>query len=239
MKLQEFKEKYQDTPEFQQETDALFIELVNNEHVLKELRDFVEQNAFGFGERSFYHLHRMMVESIEDKELTFLEIGVFRGQCTSLYGLFRELCNKNIRIIGVTPLDSSDGHWESDYALDIQIISDLFGLPYPEIIKGSSLEQETIYRCKDLILNILYIDGFHSFDAVVSDINNYSPLVKVGGYMIIDDSANNMKCCYNGRFWGIQSVSDGVDSLLPPVTENENWEYIGGIIHNRIWRRIK
>lgn len=239
MKLQEFKEKYQDTPEFQQETDALFVELVNNEPILKDLRDFVEQNAFGFGERSFLQLHRMLIQSFEQKDLTVMEIGVFRGQILSCWGLLKGLCKKDIRVIGVTPLDSSDNHWESDYALDIQIISDLFELPYPEIIKGSSLNKEVIEKCKDLSLNILYIDGFHSYDAVISDIKNYSPLVKVGGYMIIDDSANNMKCCYNGRFWGIQSVSDGVDSILPPITPNEEWQYIGNIIHNRIWQRVK
>lgn len=239
MKLQEFKEKYQDTPEFQQEIDALFVELVNNEPILKDLRDFVEQNAFGFGERSFLQLHRMLIQSFEQKDLTVMEIGVFRGQILSCWGLLKCLCKKDIRIIGVTPLDSSDNHWESDYALDIQIISDLFGLPYPEIIKGSSLDKEVIKKCKDLSLNILYIDGFHSYDAVISDIKNYSPLVKVGGYMIIDDSANNMKCCYNGRFWGIQPVSDGVDSILPPITPNEEWQYIGNIIHNRIWQRVK
>ncbi len=239
MKLQEFKEKFQDTPEFQQEIDALFVDMVNNEPVLKKLRDFVEQNAFGFGERSFYQLHRMIVESIDNQFLTVMEIGVFRCQILTLYRLLENICSKNITTIGVTPLDSSDGHWESDYEKDIKIISDRFNVDPPFIIKGLSTDPSVIDRCKDFRLDILFIDGSHKKEDVISDIINYSPLVVIGGYMIIDDSANNMKCCYNGRFWGIQPVSDAVDSMLPPITPNENWEYMGNIIHDRFFKKIK
>jgi len=197
------------------------------------LRTFVEENAFGFGEKQFYPMHKLLVEELGD-DISFLEIGVFRGQTLVLYGLLRELCSKNIEIIGITPLDSTDGHWESDYEFDIKYIHDKFKLPQPTIIKGLSTDPDVIKKAT--AVDILYIDGGHTKEVVTSDIENYSGLVKKGGFLVIDDSANNIPGTINGYFWGIQAVSDVVDELLPN-TENNEWEYLGNIIHNRVWKR--
>lgn len=209
---------------------------------LKELRDFVEQNAFGFGEREFLYMHKMVVDSFEKNELTMLEIGVFRGQVLTLYGLLRSLCNKTIDIVGLSPLNSTDGHWESDYKKDLEIISEKFNVPVPKILEGLSTDPNVFSICKYYYLqkgiDILYIDGGHTKEVVKSDIVNYSPMVNKDGYLIIDDSANNLSGCFSGKFWGIKDVSDTVDSILPPLTENNDWEYIGNVIHNRIWKRI-
>jgi hypothetical protein len=237
MTLKEFKEQYSDTPEHHKKISDLFIEETNSIPKLKELRDFVESHVFGFGEREFYYMHKIIVESFEKKVLNFLEIGVFRGQTLALYRILEKLCDKKIIITGITPLDSTDGHWESDYLKDITLLHQTFNLKQPKIIEGLSTDQMIIDDCQKLKLDILYIDGGHTKEVVHSDIINYSPLVVEGGYLIIDDSANNLHGCYNGRFWGIKDVSDTVDSLLPPSKENKEWLYIGNIIHNRIWKR--
>jgi hypothetical protein len=238
MIIDEFLSIYKDDEHCQRQLIEQFLQATNDIIELKELRDFVENNVFGFGEREFYAMHKMIVDSINKKEIIFLEIGVFRGQILALYGILENLCNKNIRIIGISPLDSTDGHWESNYALDISIIHDRFYLKHPELIVGLSTDDNVIEKVRLIPLDILYIDGGHTFDVVISDIKNYSPLVVPGGYLVIDDSANNLKCCFNGKFWGISDVSNAVDSLLPPNTENHKWQYIGNIIHNRIWRRL-
>jgi len=215
----------------QQEKIDLFLKeyLAVPEFVL--LRTFVEENAFGFGEKQFYPMHKLLVDSI-DGDISFLEIGVFRGQILALYGLLRTLCDKNIDIIGITPLDSTDGHWESDYEFDIKHIHEKFNLPQPKIIKGLSTDPNVVKEASELSVDILYIDGGHTSEVVESDIINYTPILKKNGFLIIDDSANNIPETINGYFWGIQEVSDTVDKLLD---NNKDFEYLGNIIHNRLW----
>lgn len=219
-KIDLFRKEYESVPEF------------------VRLRTFVEENAFGFGEKQFYPLHKLLVDSLDSESINFLEVGVFRGQTLALYGILSELCDKVINIYGVSPLDSTDGHWESDYKKDIEDIHNKFMLPQPNIIEGLSQEQSVISQCGEMLYDIVYIDGGHTKEVVTSDIENYAPMVKKGGYLVIDDSANNIKGTINGFFWGIQEVSDVVDSLLPPKTENPDWEYIGNVVHNRVFIRV-
>jgi len=237
MTIQEFKNLPNSTESDQREITRLFLEEYNSVPEFIELRTFVEENAFGFGEKVFYPFHRMIVEASPDY-ISFLEIGVFRGQTLVLVAMIAEMIGKDVSIYGVTPLDSTDGHWESNYAEDVNIIHKKFDLPHPNIIKGLSTNHSVIHSCSDLELDILYIDGGHTTEVVTSDIIHYAPLVKKGGYMIIDDSANNINGAYWGEFWGVQPVSNVVDHLLPPKAENREWEYIGNVIHNRVWRRI-
>lgn len=237
MTIQEFQNLPSSTESDQREITRLFLEEYNSTPEFVELRTFVEENAFGFGEKVFYPFHRMIVEA-SPAYISFLEIGVFRGQTLSLLRLLSRLCEKEIDIYGITPLDSTDGHWESDYKKDIEIIHDKFGLKQPNIIKGLSTDPSVIQCCGDIKVDILYIDGGHTTEVVTSDIIHYAPLVKKGGYMIIDDSANNISGAYWGEFWGVQPVSNVVDHLLPPKAENREWEYIGNVIHNRVWKRI-
>lgn len=237
MTIQEFKNLPNQSESDQREITRLFLEEYNSAPEFVELRTFVEQNAFGFGEKVFYPFHRMIAEDSPDY-ISFLEIGVFRGQTLVLYRLLSSLCNKKLDIYGITPLNSTDGHWESDYKKDIEVIHDKFGLKQPNIIKGLSTDLDVIRCCGDMSVDILYIDGGHTTEVVDSDIIHYSPLVKKGGYMIIDDSANNISGSYWGEFWGVQAVSDVVDSMLPPNTENCEWEYVGNVLHNRAWERI-
>lgn len=236
MTLEDFKNLPNKTEEDQKAIGDLFADRFWRTKEFVALRRFVVEHEFGFGASEFYPLHEILVKSLPE-EITFLEIGVYRGQVLALYRILEKMYGKSIDIYGVTPLDSSDNHIESDYRKDIGFLHDSFNLKHPGIIKGSSMDPKIIKRCKDMELDILYVDGGHSKEAVTSDILNYSPLVKKGGYMVIDDSANNMDGTFEGGWWGLQQVSDVVDSLLPPKVDNPEWEYIGNIIHNRVWRR--
>jgi len=59
-----------------------------------------------------------------------------------------------------------------------------------ELIQGDSQSEETINLINERfsgIVDILFIDGDHSFDGVRNDFNNYKNLVRSGGYIIFDD----------------------------------------------------
>jgi hypothetical protein len=213
---------------------------VNADPFLKSYRDWIEANAFGFGERCFLWMWKRIIDQMPD-DFTFLEIGVFRGQILSIVEYLATKSGKSVDRWGVTPLDSSDGHWESNYPHDIAKLHNTFSIPHDwNLIKGSSTDPGIIELVKSLdrddYFDILYIDGGHAYDVVKSDVEHYAPLVKSGGYLVIDD-CNNQLDMPDGYFRGIESVSKAVDEVFPPFTQNDDWEYIGSVVHNRILRR--
>lgn len=225
------KIEFNNTEEWNRAIHEEFCNKVNEVAELKELRDFVESNAFGFGERSFYWMWKLIIDEMPNN-FTFLEIGVFRGQTLALIKLLAKLAGKKCTVYGVTPLDSTDGHWESDYAEDIKLLHSKFKLRQPKIIKGLSTDEEVIKLINNKY-NIVYIDGGHAYEVIKSDLENYPQMAK--DYLVIDDCANKFPIPF-GMFAGIDSVSNAVDEFLPPFTPNDKYIHLGNIVHNRIWK---
>jgi hypothetical protein len=196
---------------------------------LKALRDFVERKAFGFGERSFYWMWKLIVDELPN-HFSLLEIGVFRGQTLALVQMLAQLAGKTCSVYGVTPLDTTDGHWESDYKSDIHFLHNYFALNQPTIIEGLSTEPEIIEAVKVLkSFDVVYIDGGHTYDVAKSDVINYAPLAKQ--YLVIDDCCNDLDIPF-GMFPGIQSVTDAViDTIETPHSYS--------VVHNKVWDLTK
>ena len=240
MNLQQVKEFWKDDRSIHADINETFTRLVNADPELKAFRDFVEGNndtpvkIFGFGERSFLWMWKLLLDEMPEG-FKFLEIGVFRGQILALIRTLSSRFPKMATIIGITPLDSTGGHWESDYASDIKFLHEHFNLLQPEIIKGLSTDPDIIDKAGKLgTYDIIYIDGGHEYEVAKADIINYSPMVKLGGYLVIDDCANKYDLPY-GYFRGIESVSRAVDEHLP----NEEFKEIFSVVHNRIFQRVK
>jgi hypothetical protein len=196
---------------------------------LKALRDFVEQKAFGFGERSFYWMWKLIVDELPN-HFSLLEIGVFRGQTLALVQMLAQLAGKTCSVYGVTPLDTTDGHWESDYKSDIHFLHNYFALNQPTIIEGLSTETEIIEAVKVLkSFDVVYIDGGHTYDVAKSDIIEYAPLAKQ--YLVIDDCCNDLDIPF-GMFPGIQSVTDAVINTIETP-------HSYSVVHNKVWDLTK
>jgi hypothetical protein len=206
------------------ELHDFYCQKTNEVPELKELRDFVEQNAFGFGERSFYWMWKLIVDKMP-KHFSFLEIGVFRGQTLALIQMLANLADKECDIYGITPLDTTDGHWESNYKADIRLIHEKFNLKHPIIIKGLSTDENIIDLITERPFDIVYIDGGHSYEVAKSDILNYAPLAT--NTLVIDDCCNDLDIPY-GMFPGIQSVTDAVRDTIKQ-THSYN------VVHNKVW----
>jgi cephalosporin hydroxylase len=168
-------------------------------------------------------------------EFKFLEIGVFRGQVLSLYRLLADMSGKKAVRYGVSPMDSSDGHWDSDYFADAVTIHQQFNLKKDyTIYHGSSTDKNIIEKAQSTTpYDILYIDGGHTFDIVQSDLASYPQMIKKGGYLLIDDACNDMNQPW-GYFQGIQPVTDAV--LEWEKTEiGKEFEFIFNVVHNRLY----
>lgn len=215
-----------------------YTDKVNADKELKAYRDFIEQNAFGFGERCFLWMWNDIVARMP-QEFTFMEIGVFRGQILALVSLLAERHGKKVRRIGITPLDTSDGHWESDYEADIIRLHDVFNIKDDyELIRLDSTNPNAIQLAGQNPPDVLYIDGGHTYEVVKSDLTHYLPILKVGGTLVIDDCNNAIPMPW-GYFQGIQSVSLAVDEVLPREGSNEYWKHELNLVHNRVLTKLK
>lgn len=231
--IYELKEAWADNPATHKLIHERFIEKTNSDPKLKELRDYVESKIWGFGERSFYHLFKLLADT-KNYDMKFLEIGVFRGQTLALMRILKP----KAKIFGITPFSTrNDGiteHWPSDYRADVKKIHYDFKLEQPKIIEGLSTTLDVVNEASRTQWDMIYIDGGHDYETAKSDVYTYSSFLKLGGYLIIDDCANK----YNlpeGMFKGIETVSRAVDELLP----NEYYKEICSVVHIRVFQRIK
>jgi hypothetical protein len=229
MNLIDLKSHWLDTKESHAHINDLFCQLVDADHNLKTHREFVA-NGYGFGEKSFWWLWKLICDE-QEKGFSFLEIGVYKSGTLSLIKLLRP----DATVHGVTPLSSEGGYQEHDYWQCIQDLHEYFGLNPPGIIKGLSNEPWVIQAVKDLgKWDVLYVDGDHSFDGCLNDLKNYAPLIKKGGYLLVDDAGHYMNMPH-GYFRGHKEVSD---ALLAYLTTNlDQWEFIANVVHLMCFKR--
>uniref|UniRef100_A0A6C0LYG2 Methyltransferase n=1 Tax=viral metagenome TaxID=1070528 RepID=A0A6C0LYG2_9ZZZZ len=59
-----------------------------------------------------------------------------------------------------------------------------------KLLKANSQTKSTIDLVKEYFpegIDLLFIDGDHSYNGIINDFNNYFPLVNKGGYIVFDD----------------------------------------------------
>lgn len=227
MTLNDLQSNYADNEAFHASINEFFTEKVNATPELKAHRDYVEQNIWGFGERSFWWLWKLICDEVPEKP-NMLEIGVFRGATLSLWRILKP----DSDIMGVTPLDTSGDVWESNYADDIWKIHQDFGLEQPSIVPYRSESQLALGIVRHHQYDVVYIDGDHSYDGCMSDLVNYAPMVKQGGFLVIDDACCDMKMPW-GYFQGIKEVTDATLTYI----KAEEWEFVGNVVHLRVYSR--
>jgi hypothetical protein len=225
---------WEDTKESHKEIAEMLAHKTNQIPQLKAHRDFVESNSFGFGERPFVYMHKLMVDEMPE-EFSFMEIGVYKGAILSLYRLLADMQGKKVWRYGVTPLSTAGNFAESDFEKDIKTIHDQFGLEKDyTILKGLSTDYEVITNAAMLDrYDILYIDGGHDYETVSSDLKHYTPLINPRGLLVIDDCANDLDLPEN-YFFGIESVTKALKDFDLP---SKGFEFLFSVGHNKVYRK--
>lgn len=90
-----------------------------------------------------------------------------------------------------------------------QIVFETFA-PFPnvEVVRMKSEEAVTLFQ--NDFFDYVYIDGEHSYNAVLRDLTNYFPKIKVGGYLIGDD-------------YGWAGISQAVQKFLNDHADEVFW----------------
>jgi hypothetical protein len=242
--LESVEKLYKDAPEIHSTIWHSFKELVNRTPELKAHRDWVVYNQWGYGNRALHWMWNLLIDNAPPK-FSMLEIGVFKGQTLSLVALLAKLYNKDVQIFGITPLtgagDKYNQHPDINYEEAIATIFAQFGLDAHNLnlIEGLSTNQRMIdiaTQCGPY--SLVYIDGCHDYEVVVSDIKNYGEMVEFGGYLIVDDASNDLKIP-NGLIrldWrGLPDVTNAVNHVLDI---DKRFKLVFAVGHNKVYQRI-
>jgi cephalosporin hydroxylase len=154
----------------------------NNFTITRQSIDVLNNIITKMENKSFHNHYHIIYDICNsfNHDVTYLEIGAYAGGSASLAA-----SHKNVKCV---------------FSIDI-------GKPIPKEIpirnvnnfkhekcsyryfEGSSYDSTIINDVHKNVnaVDILFIDGDHSYDAVLKDFNNYKDLVKSGGYIIFDD----------------------------------------------------
>ena len=197
-------------------------------------------NTPGFGEVAFSWNWYLLVNEMKNN-FKFLEIGVYKGRVLSLIQLLSNICNKHVEIFGITPLNTSNDKYSNYDDVDyLQTIRNSYAISNVSfdtttIINGYSQNLETIKKASQYAeYDIIFIDGCHDYDIVCLDIQNYSKLLKTGGYLVLDDASSLIENAY-GKFLGHYDVGKAVKDVLD---NNANFVHLYAVGHNRVWKKL-
>jgi len=239
MSLTEEANNWRDTEEINKDYVDRFTLRVDETPPLATHRDYIEKHAYGFGERAFHWLWWLIVRDMPVR-FNFLEIGVYKGQVLSLMRLCADMQAKNPTITGITPLSNTSGPTgkftkfpDEDYLAHITKLHEHFCQRQPNIIPLDSTTEEAHEAVAGMELDVLYVDGCHEYECVVSDLLYYPTLLKPGGLLVVDDSANGLHQPW-GYFQGIQDVTKAVQTV---IETDPAYEHLFAVMHNRVWRK--
>lgn len=212
-----------------------------NDPMLVSHRTYIENNQLGYGEKPFHVVWREIVKS-QQKGFKFLEIGVYKGQVLSLVKLLSDHFKNDVDFCGVSPLDTTGDKFSKydsiDYRNTITSLFNNFNLDFNfdnNFIVGDSTSESVKDKIKQRgIFDVIYIDGCHDYDCVVSDINLMKSITKVGSIVVFDDAS-----CYKelpeNNFKGHQDVCEAVKNELE---SDDSFLEIICVGHNRIFKKI-
>jgi hypothetical protein len=195
----------------------------------------------GFGEMAFQWNWYLAVKDAP-VNFRFCEVGVYKGRVLATIQYLADLFGKSARIVGVTPL-SGDGDKYSGYE-DVDYFGAIQGafaktnatFANTQIIKGYSQDPITLVEAaREGPYDILFIDGCHDYDVVCQDIQNYVPMLKTGGLLVMDDASLYLEAPA-GQFHGHPDVGRAIQDALDT---RQDLQHIYAVGHNRVWRKIK
>lgn len=187
-------------------------------NITKESLDMVNhiiKNMDGKSFHNHYHILFDICNDLEKNNITYLEIGAYCGGSASLVST-----NKN-----VTKVYSIDIGNPISKETPIKNVNRFkHDNCYYEYIQGDSMSNNVIDLVKSKIekVDILFIDGDHTYNAVINDFNNYKDLVNEGGFIVFDD--------YNDKKHSPQ-VFPAVNDIVKTLDTDE-YEIIGSLVYD-------
>ena len=203
---------------------------------LREHRRYFKQGMRGFGEDALHAMWALVL-----REFTpglALEIGVYRGQVLSLWGLIAKLNRFQCEVHGISPF-SAVGDEVSRYVADIDYYEDTlsssrrFGLPDPQLLRAYSTEPVAIEYIKSRRWNLAYIDGNHDFEVAIADYEVCRDALADKGILVMDDSS--LYTSYRPATFSFAGHPG--PSRIVSETAMRELKFLGGVGHNNVFQK--
>jgi predicted O-methyltransferase YrrM len=183
-------------------------------------------------------IERAMSEVEKIKPRAILEIGTARG---GTFFLFSRAAAANALLVS---LDLPAGRWGGGYSNWRTWIFRRLLLPGQSayFVRANSHSAAALERVKRVLggrsLDVLYIDGDHSYEGVKADFDMYSGLVRPGGLIIFHDIAQHKPehDCHVDQLW--TEVRDRFPHSEIIQDPGQGWAGIG-ILQNSLGERDK
>ena len=190
------------------------IELANSGNSINLIND-IKKVCKGFHN----HTHILYdIATLLDRPVTYLEIGAYDGASASLMAIHPN----SVRVVSV---DSGE------VIAPEQVIKNVNKFKHLDCkyayLQGYSFNKEVLQIINDKFskIDILFIDGDHSYNGVISDYNNYKHLVTTGGVLVFDDYRD---------FRHSPQVKPAVDYLSQDTFIKDGFEIIGSLVYNKL-----
>ena len=133
-----------------------------------------------------------------------VEIGSYCGGSTVVIGRAAARRNPGVKLYAIEPFTFHEARYQYDYEGLFDRNVDEWGLT-ANVVKVKKTSEKVALDW-DREIDFLYIDGDHSYEAVVRDINNFVRFVRAGGLFAFHDYKST----------GKEGVRRAVDELVMP-----------------------
>lgn len=205
---------------------------------LRAHRKYFCSEGRGFGEDPFHVMWHLLFR--EFKPGNFLEIGVFRGQTTSLAALLAKTNGVPCDVFAISPF-SSVGDSVSRYRTDVDYYEDTlknfarFGLRRPTLLRAYSTDPEAVKLIQSQSWDLIYIDGNHDYDIALKDWEHCAANTRVGGLIVLDDAGLTTSyrppLCATGGHLGPSRLAREID--------RSHFAEILQVGHNRVFQKLQ
>lgn len=200
-------------------------------------REYFKTDFRGFGEDAFHAMWYFIFKEFSPKKA--LEIGIYRGQVISLWGLLSEKLNINSDISGISPF-SPAGDQVSVYLKNINYYEDViknynyFNEKSAQLFKGYSTDKEMIEKIESEKWDLIYIDGNHDYEIVKKDFEICSNSLNKNGLIVLDDSSLYTE--FKPKSYA--TAGHPGPSKIAQEIDLSNFEEILAVGHNRVFKKI-
>ncbi|WP_163649443.1 glycosyltransferase [Modicisalibacter sp. 'Wilcox'] len=154
----------------------------NSLEILKKIQVHIPERKF----HDHIHILHDIRTLINKREANYVEIGSYVGHSASLM-LSHDLKTK---VYCIDPLSLPKNHYQGDLSQEQTLIKNLskHAGEYT-IIKEESCDSKALAYLEEqgIAIDILFIDGDHTYSSVIRDFSTYEKLVADGGFIVFDD----------------------------------------------------
>ena len=202
---------------------------------VRDHRAYFSQEGRGFGEDAFHAMWFTLLR--EFKPRVCLEIGIYRGQTISLWGLISELVGFDCDLHGISPFSSSGDEASRyseavDYLTDTQHSFRQFSAKAPQLVKAYSTDPQARAHIAANRWDLIYIDGSHDYEIVLADYQICRDHLAPGGLLVLDDSS--LYTDYRPPLFGFAG-HPGPSRVLRDFAMKD-LRFLGAVGHNNILR---